>query len=211
MQEILGAEFGTVFTFVLASIAILIVPGPTVTVIIANSLRYGARAGLINIAGTQLGLILLLGLLALGLEALTTTLAWVFDWVRLAGAAYLIWLGYKFIRSDGMLVTPSEDAAAKPDKSMFWQGFIVVLSNPKVLVFFGAFLPQFIDPAGNTALQTMAFGLLFMGLATLLDSAYAIAAGRAGGLLTQRNIRLAENGAGTMMIGGGLWLALSRN
>lgn len=201
-------ETTSLATFVLASVAILIVPGPTVTVIIANSLRHGARAGLLNIAGTQAGLIILLGLLALGLEAITTTLAAVFDWVRLIGAAYLIWLGIKLLRSSGTLV---QAEAVKPmGGSFFWQGFWVILSNPKVLVFFGAFLPQFIDPDANVAMQTLGFGLLFMVLATILDSIYAIGAGRAGDVLTGRNVRAVEIAGGSLMVGGGLWLALSR-
>ena len=199
----------SLLTFVLASVAILVVPGPTVTVIIANSLKSGTRAGLLNIAGTQAGLIILLILLAMGLEAITTTLAWMFDWLRLAGAAYLIWLGYKLLRSDGTLGEAAQ--RAKPGGSFFWQGFIVVLSNPKVLFFFGAFLPQFIIPNGNTALQTMQLGLIFMALATFLDGIYAFAAGRAGALLTKRNVRGVEVAGGSMLVGGGLWLGLMRN
>ncbi|EFL90359.1 LysE family translocator [Ahrensia sp. R2A130] len=195
----------SLLTFVIASIAILVVPGPTVTVIVANSLRNGTRAGLLNIAGTQAGLIILLVLLGLGLEAITQTVAWAFDWLRLIGAGYLIWLGIKLLRSNGDLGMP--DVKSRSDTSYFVQGFIVILSNPKVLFFFGAFLPQFIDPAGSTFLQTMGYGLLFMVLATLLDTAYALAAGRAGSLLSRRNVRGVEIAGGSLMIGGGLWLA----
>ena len=202
-------ELSSLLTFIVASVAILVVPGPTVTVIIANSMKYGTKAGLLNIAGTQLGLVILLGLLALGLEALTTTLAWVFDWLRLAGAAYLIWLGIKLLKSDGDLGEP--DGKLKSDGSYFWQGFFVILSNPKVLLFFGAFLPQFITPGGSTGIQTMVLGLIFMLLATILDSIYAVAAGRAGSLLTRKNVRGVEITGGSLMIGGGLWLAFSRN
>lgn len=202
-------EFSSLLTFIIASIAILVVPGPSVTVIVANSLRSGTSAGLLSIAGTQVGLVILLILLALGLEALTTSLAWIFDWLRLAGAAYLIWLGYRLLRSDGDL--GSKDVKERQKGSYFWQGFFVILSNPKVLLFFGAFLPQFIDPSGNTALQTLVLGGIFMVLATILDSLYAVAAGSAGSLLTKKNVRIAEIGGGGLMIGGGLWLALTRN
>ncbi|MEM1316654.1 MAG: LysE family translocator [Pseudomonadota bacterium] len=195
----------SLLTFIIASVAILVVPGPTVTVIVANSLRNSARAGLLNIAGTQAGLVILLVLLALGLEAVTQTVASAFDWLRLIGAAYLIWLGIKLLRSDGDLGVP--EVRTRSDASYFRQGFIVILSNPKVLFFFGAFLPQFIDPSGSTFVQTMAYGLLFMLLATLLDSAYALAAGRAGSLLSRRNVRGVEIAGGSLMVGGGLWLA----
>ena len=130
----------SLLTFIVASIAILVVPGPTVTVIVANSLRNGTRAGLLNIAGTQAGLVILLVLLALGLEAVTQTVAWAFDWLRLIGAGYLIWLGLKLLRSDGDLGVP--EVQSRSDASFFRQGFIVILSNPKVLFFFGAFLPS---------------------------------------------------------------------
>ena len=199
----------SLLTFILASIAILVVPGPTVTVIIANSLKHGIRAGLMNIAGTQVGLVILLGILALGLEAITSTLAWFFDWLRLAGAAYLIWLGIQLLRSNGRLEASA--SASSGDGSYFWQGFLVILSNPKILIFFGAFLPQFITTDGNTAYQTMILGLVFMALATILDSLYAIAAGKAGSLLTQKNVRSVELAGGSFMVVGGLWLALSRN
>ena len=92
----------------------------------------------------------------------------------------------------------------------FWQGFFVILTNPKVLLFFGAFLPQFISPEGNAGLQTLFLGVVFMILATFLDSLYAIAAGRVGTLLTKRNVRAVEISGGSMMIGGGIWLALTR-
>ena len=197
------------FTFVIASVVILIVPGPSVTVIVANSLKYGVKAGLVSIAGTQAGLVILLVILALGLEAITTTLAWLFDWLRLVGGAYLVWLGYKLLRSNGDLGQP--DTPDRQQGSCFWQGFVVILSNPKVLFFFGAFLPQFISPQGNAGLQTLFFGLIFMVLATFLDSLYALAAGRAGQLLTKRNVRAVEVAGGSMMVGGGLWLALSRS
>ncbi len=202
-------DLTALLTFIFASVIILIVPGPTVTVIIANSLKFGTKAGLLNIAGTQAGLVILLILLGLGLEAITTTLAWVFDWLRLAGAAYLIWLGYKLLKSDGDISAAA--SSGKIGGSYFWQGFIVVLSNPKILLFFGAFLPQFITPEGNAGLQTMILGLIFMALATIMDSLYAIAAGKAGSLLTQRNVRGVEITGGSLMIGGGIWLALSRN
>jgi len=178
-------DHGTLLGFVIACMAIVIVPGPTVTVIIANSLRHGAKAGLLNVAGTQLGLAMMLVIVAMGLEAITTTMAFLFDWLRIAGAIYLVWLGYKLLRSNGSLSTAT--GRAKPGGSFFWQGLLVVWSNPKALLFYGAFIPQFVDPAGDAALQTVVLGLIFMVVATILDGAYALAAGRAGSVLTQRN------------------------
>ncbi|WP_350336228.1 LysE family translocator [Coralliovum pocilloporae] len=193
------------FTYVLACIAIVIVPGPTVTVIIANSLRHGPMAGLLNVVGTQVGLAIMLCVLAFGLSTIVNNLGVVFDWLRLLGAAYLVWLGVRMWRSDGSL---GSSAGRKPNGGFFWQGFIVIWSNPKALLFFGAFIPQFIDPAGNALLQTILLGATFMIVATVLDGAYAVLAGRAGSLLSQSRVRLVERISGSFLIGGGLWLAL---
>ncbi|MEM9733923.1 MAG: LysE family translocator [Pseudomonadota bacterium] len=204
-------DLTTLLTFIAASVAILVVPGPTVTLIVANSLRFGTKAGLFNIAGTQFGITLMIVVLALGFEAVATFLAEIFEWLRLVGAAYLIWLGYKLLKSDGTMGAHDGPVKTRSNRGFFMQGFGVIISNPKMLFFFGAFLPQFIDPAGSAALQTLFFGFLFMALATVLDGAYAVAAGRAGGLLTRRNVRAVEVGGGSLLVGGGLWMALSRN
>ncbi|MBZ8132632.1 LysE family translocator [Afifella sp. IM 167] len=200
-------ELSTFLTYLAACIAIVIVPGPTVTVIIANSMRHGARAGLLNVAGTQAGLAIMVAILAFGLSAVVVFLGEAFFWLKLAGAAYLIWLGIKLWRSDGTLGSAD---TARATRNFFLQGFIVIWSNPKALFFFGAFIPQFIDPAGNTVTQMMLLGAIFMAVATFLDSMYALAAGRTGLLLSRRNVRLVELFGGTCLVGGGIWMALSR-
>jgi len=194
--------------FVLACFVIIIVPGPTVTVIIANSLRDGARAGLANVAGTQAGLVPMVLIVALGLNTVIEVMGEWFFWIKLAGAAYLVWLGFRLWRSDGQLGDPSR--AKRPGSGYFWQGFIVIWSNPKALLFFGAFLPQFIDPAGNAFVQTLFLGGIFMVVGAVFDSLYAILAGRAGAMLTRGRIRLVERLSGTLLIGGGLWMATLR-
>lgn len=88
-------EFHTLWLFTLASAAIIIVPGPSVTVIIANSLRHGTRAGLMNVAGTQTGSLTMIAVLAMGFGTVVASLAWLFDIIRIVGALYLIWLGWK--------------------------------------------------------------------------------------------------------------------
>jgi len=201
----------TLLAYLIACIVIVIVPGPSVTVIIANSLRTGTSAGLANVAGTQAGLLIMIGVLALGLETVVTVMGEMFVWLKLAGAAYLIWLGVKMWRSDGKLGAPdAEQVRARSLRGYFWQGFIVIWSNPKALFFFGAFIPQFIVPEGNAALQTAFLGLIFMITATVLDSGYALAAGKTGGLLSRHNVRILERVSGTFLIGGGVWLALSK-
>lgn len=197
----------TLLPFIAACIAIVIVPGPTIMVIVANSLRHGSAAGLLNVAGTQTGLLMMLAVLAFGLSTIIEHMGAVFDIIRLLGAAYLIWLGIRLWRSDGMIETA---AGPKGRTNFFWQGLLVIWSNPKALLFFGAFIPQFIDPTANALSQTLILGLIFMAVATVLDSGYALAAGRAGHWLTGRRVRLLERISGSFLIGGGLWLALSR-
>ena len=198
----------TYLTYLAACFLVIVVPGPNVTVIIANSLRHGTRAGLASVAGTQAGLAVVLCVLAHGLETIVAHLASVFDIVRLVGAAYLVWLGITLWRANGQLI--GSGTADRGRRGFFLQGFLVLLSNPKVFLFFGAFIPQFINPAGDTVRQTLLLGGTFMAVAILLDGAYALAAGRAGGLLERRNVRLLERASGTCLIGGGVWLALIR-
>ena len=197
-------------SYALACFLVIIVPGPSVTVIIANSLRSGSRAGLANVFGTQAGLLTMILVLALSLDFVITSLGAVFWYVKLIGAAYLIWLGIKLIRSDGTLGDVEEDAPARSLAGYFWQGFLVVWSNPKALFFFGAFIPQFINPAQNTVFQTIVLGLIFVAIATICDSLYALAAGKARGMLARNKIRVLERISGTLLIGGGLWLAFTR-
>lgn len=202
------ADAAFLLSFALASFLIVIVPGLTVTVIIANSLKHGARAGLLNVLGTQIGLTMMIAILAVGMSAVVSSMGSVFEILRIVGAAYLIWLGIKMWRSDGAL--GEKETAVRPMGSFVLQGFIVIWSNPKALLFFGAFIPQFIDPAGSAAMQTVVLGSIFMIVATLFDSVYAIAAGGAGGWLSRERVRLTERISGTFLIGGGLWLAFAR-
>ena len=194
--------------YVLACFVVVIVPGPSVTLIVANSLRYGQRAGLLNVAGTQLALAVMVVVVLLGLASLVAAMGEWFVWIKLAGAAYLIWLGWKLIFASGGGI--SGKAATRPRGGFFLQGLAVALSNPKTLLFFGAFFPQFLDPARDFTLQVLIMGATAMVVAALSDSAYAVAASRASTTLSHRRLRLVTRASGGFLIGGGLWLALSR-
>jgi threonine/homoserine/homoserine lactone efflux protein len=194
--------------YVAACFLITIIPGPTVTVIISNSLAHGTRAGLLNVAGTQAGLALMMATLIVGLASVIEAMGWLFDWLRLAGAAYLAYLGWKLIRSPDMSL--SADRAALPRGGFFAQGLMVLLANPKALLWFGAFIPQFIDPHGNYVGQIVLLGVTAMAIAALTDGAYAVLVGRAGALLNRRRIRIVSRVSGGLLVGGGLWLALTR-
>jgi len=172
--------------YIAACIALALLPGPIVTLLIANGLRYGTRAALINILGAQAGLVIVIGIVSIGLTSMIATMGYWFNWVRLAGAVYLIWLGIKLIR------------------------FPVEGINPKLLVFFGAFIPQFIDMKGDHASQVTLLGATFMVVAGVTDGAYALLAGRARTLFSAPRTQLVSRISGGFMIGGGVWLALTR-
>lgn len=195
--------------YVAACIVLVIVPGPTVTLTVANSLTHGTRAGLLNVAGTQLALAVMITIVGVGLASLVATMGWWFDWLRLLGAAYLIWLGIKLFRSSGKIGEPGK--APTPRVGFFMQGFLVLLSNPKVLLLFGAFIPQFVDTSKPYFWQVAFLGGTFMVVAAILDSGYAILAGRAGRLLSERRVRAVSRVSGLFLIGGGAWLALARS
>jgi threonine/homoserine/homoserine lactone efflux protein len=195
--------------FVAACIALALLPGPIVTLLVANGLRHGTRAALINIAGAQVGLAITIAIVAVGLTSLMATMGYWFDWVRLAGAGYLVWLGIRLIRFpvEGVDV----DVPPKPPRGGFFlQGLLVLLSNPKVLVFFGAFIPQFMDMNRDHVSQVTLLGVTFMVIAGITDGLYALAAGRARVLFSAKRTRLVSRISGSFMIGGGIWLALTR-
>src|SRR6201989_2157972 len=155
--------------FVAACIALALLPGPVVTLLIANGLRHGTRAALINILGVQTGMIIALSILAIGLTSLMATMGYWFDWVRFAGAAYLVWLGVKLIRAPVEGVNGDEPPAPARG-GFFLQGFLILLSNPKVLVFFGAFIPQFMDMEKPHFPQVALLGATFMVTGTITDT-----------------------------------------
>jgi homoserine/homoserine lactone efflux protein len=194
--------------YVLACFVITVIPGPTVTLIVANSLTHGTRAGLLNVAGTQLGLGLMMAILAIGLSSIIATMGLWFDWLRLAGAAYLIWLGWKLLRSSGGL--GDSGSAPVPRGGFVFQGFLVLLGNPKALLWFGAFIPQFVDPTGDYVRQVVLLGLTAMATAAISDGGYAVLAGGARGLLSRSRVRFLSRVGGVCLIGGGAWLALAR-
>jgi homoserine/homoserine lactone efflux protein len=192
--------------FSLAAAALAFVPGPTVTVIIANSLRFGARAGMMNVVGTQVGFLIWLGIAAVGLGAAIEVMGIWFDVLRYAGAAYLVWLAIKLFRSKGDLSIAVD--RARPRGSFFLQGFIVIVSNPKMLVLFGAMIPPFITPGSDPLQQILLLGATFMMIAAVGDTLYALMAGKAGAWLSHSRVRALEIASGCFLMGGGIWMAL---
>lgn len=197
----------TLIPYLGACFLLAIVPGPTVTVILANSLRSGTLAGLSIIAGTQVGLVTMILVVALGLQAVMGFMAFAFDWIKLAGAVYLIWLGFGMLRSTGDLGQAST-APPKSYRRLMLDGFLVIWSNPKALIFLGAFLPQFVSSSGATFPQVVLLGLFFMLIAGATDAIYAVLGGRARGMLSKARVKLLNRVSGAILMAGGVWLAL---
>ena len=189
--------------FIIASFLVVIVPGPTVSLIIANSLKFGVRAGLLNILGTQFGVIILIFLLALGFEFISTFVDQIIKIVRIFGAIYLIILGIIAFKSKIDLDNNKSD---KYSKRFIFQGLVVILTNPKIFLFLGSFLPQFISLDRPVSFQIIYFGLLFVIVATIFDSCYALIFGKFRNLIANKYLEILNLIGGSILILVGIWL-----
>jgi homoserine/homoserine lactone efflux protein len=193
--------------FILITIVLIVTPGPIVTLVISTGATQGVRAALTTVAGTTLGSALLLTAIAFGLDWVLTNAVLLFEALRWGGAAYLVWLGVQAWRGAG------KSGAALPLKSRVHlaRGMLVALSNPKTIVFFTAFLPQFIDPNLPAGRQLAAMCIVSVLLAATTDSAWAVAAGLGRGwFMKPARVKLLGRLSGGALIGGGIWLSLAR-
>lgn len=195
-------------TFVLATSVLILIPGPNVALIVANSVAYGTRFGLLTVAGTSTAMVVQLVLVSLGMTAVMGVLAHWFEWIRWLGVAYLLWIGWR-----QWMAAPVDLTAVKPERKplsdIFLRGALVSMTNPKTLVFYGAFFPQFIVADADIGPQIALLCASFLVIAVLLDSAWALAAGRARLFLARRG-RFRNRLAGGLLMGAGLGLALAR-
>lgn len=198
----------TWLAFVTTCIVLIAIPGPNVTLIIANSMRHGVRAGIATVLGTSLGTFLLLVGLIIGISPVIAFAAEWFFWVKLVGAVYLIYLGFQMLRSTGEIQAPKQQSGLA--KHPFLQGFLVLLANPKILLFLGAFVPQFVDHSGNVILQMTVLSATLLTIAITIDGTYALLAGKSGSYLGAQRTRLLNRLGGSFLIAGGVWMALAR-
>ena len=192
--------------FIIASFLVVIVPGPTVSLIIANSLKFGIRAGILNVVGTQLGLIFLIILLALGFKAISPFLEDVIKIVRVIGAFYLMILGYLSFTTKNF--SENSHSIKKFDKKFILQGLIVILSNPKAFLFLGAFIPQFIDINQPIGTQIIYFGILFMIVGAIFDGMYAVVFGKFREIIINKYIKILNKLGGSLLFFVGFWLLI---
>mgnify|MGYP003984403323 CR=1 FL=1 len=197
--------------FCLATAILILMPGPIVTLVIAQSLRHGTGTGLATVAGSSVGNAILVAAGALGLSTAFVFLADLFDVIRWLGAGYLIWLGVREGRSKGADLDAATAGAPRDKSAVFWQGIIVAITNPKTILFYAAFFPQFIDTAAPLALQLILMSVSFVVIAATFDTGYALLAGRLRGVLSgARRARLRSRITGCLLIGTGIGLALAR-
>jgi threonine/homoserine/homoserine lactone efflux protein len=200
----------SLLTFTLAGIVLVLVPGPSVLFIVGRALAHGRRAALTSVAGNTTGAALVAVVVALGFGAIAAQSLTVFTVIKLVGAAYLCYLGWQTFRRRKELAALVGQPAGQVDRRLYWQGVVVGATNPKVLVFFSAVLPQAVDPAvGDPTVQMLVFGLLFALIAAVLDSAWGLAAGSARAWFATSPARLSRIGGagGLMIIGMGVAMA----
>ena len=199
--------------FILAGLALNVTPGPDMLYIVARSSTEGRRAGIVSALGVAVGTLVHIAALALGLAAVLRSVPLAYDTVRLAGAGYLIYLGIR-----AFLHSPMSNAHVTIQRASLWaifrQGVVTNVLNPKVALFFLAFLPQFVDPSrGAPAVQMAVLGLIFDLNGTLVNISVALGAHSAASLFLgerSRNARIMGRATGVMFIGLGARVALMR-
>ena len=192
--------------------ALIVVPGPAVLYIVAQSIDRGRLAGIVSALGVATGGLVHVTAAAVGLSSLLVSSATAFNVVKYAGAAYLIGLGLWTLlrrREEASVEMPKERKLSR----RYWQGVVVNVLNPKTALFFFAFLPQFVDPEkGSAALQIGVLGLVFVALAVVSDSVWALAAGTASERLrgNRRFLAVQRYVSGSVFVGLGALTAVAK-
>jgi threonine/homoserine/homoserine lactone efflux protein len=203
-------SFAQLLGFSAMALAIIVIPGPSVLFVVGRALAHGRRTAMNSVLGNELGALLAALAVGLGVGSVVERSALVFTVLKLAGAAYIVYLGVQAIRHRRSLEGVLDDAPGASRRTRtreLWQGFVVGVTNPKSLVFFAAVLPQFADPArGHVPLQMMTFGLVFCLIALVCDGLWGLAAGTARHWFARSPRRLSAVGGtgGLLMIGMGV-------
>jgi threonine/homoserine/homoserine lactone efflux protein len=193
--------------FALAALALLLVPGPAVLYVVAQSAEHGRRAGLVSVAGLHAGTLVHTAAAAVGISALVVSSAVAFSVVKYLGAAYLIYLGVRRLLTS--VPPPAIERRKEPLRRLFKQGIVVNVLNPKTALFFLAFLPQFVDPDRIVWTQVVVFGLTFVVLGLLSDSLCALVAGSLAAWLRRRR-QILRYASGSVFVGLGVSAAFAK-
>lgn len=194
--------------FVAAVTTLMLIPGPNVALIVANSVAHGMRYGFLTVAGTSTAMVLQLGVTALGMTELLDMLGSWFEWIRWIGVAYLLYLGASYWRAAPIDLTKTAPERKSP-RAMYVRALLVSLSNPKTLLFYGAFFPQFLSGGPDVGMEIALLSATFLALAVLVDGGWVLLAARARRFLGARG-RLRNRVSGGLLIGAGVGLALAR-
>ena len=196
-----------ILAFTLVSIGIIIIPGPNVLVAVSTSIVHGKVRGLQTVAGTSTAMLIQLVIVALGTSWFVSTLANGFVWLKWLGVIYLFYLGVSHLLDIRNAAKTQISAVGT-----FQRGFWVSLTNPKTILFFGAFLPQFTTPAISYQLQIAALSLIFLFLAMVLDSGYALLAHKLPSILKTKNLtRYQHSASGALYLCAGTMLATTKH
>jgi threonine/homoserine/homoserine lactone efflux protein len=202
-------SMGILAAFVVACIFLAVTPGPNMSLIIANTTAHGLEGGLWTLAGSTTGLAVLVAIAALGMTSVMVLMADWFDVVRWIGAAYLVYLGARQFYS-AFRASAAQTVRVPRSGSLYFNGLIVSLSNPKVLLFLGAFLPQFVDPTHAPGPQLAVLAVTFVATLALVDATYTLLLARARRGFTARHTRVLDGVAGGLLLAGGAVLATLR-
>ncbi|MEQ9641125.1 MAG: LysE family transporter [Alphaproteobacteria bacterium] len=193
--------------FCTAFVLLLVIPGPNVAVVVANSVAYGIRCGLATAAGTSISIVAQLAMVGFGMTAVLVVLVDWFEWLRWAGVAYLVYAGWQQWRAPA--VDLDAPAVKLPLGRMLRRGLVVSIANPNTLLFYAAFLPQFVDPAGDIGQQLATLVVTGLVLAIVVDGGWALLAGWLRPALIRFG-RMTNRVTGGLLIGAGVGLALAR-
>lgn len=176
-MTVLGLSSEKLALFAVAVALLALTPGPVWVYLISRTLAQGRRAGYFSLIGVMAGVLVHLLAAAVGLSALLLAVPWAFDAVKLAGAAYLLWLAWSTVRGAGFSFSP-QPLPPVPDRVLFRQAMLASVVNPKVAVFYLSLFPQFVDPAAGSVLaQSLVLGVVHVGVSTLIDGALVTVAG----------------------------------
>lgn len=201
-------DWGLYAAYCAAVVVLILIPGPTVALVVSNSVAYGTRFGLLTVMGSAAAMVLQMAVILFGMSAALGVLGHWFEVLRWIGVAYLVWIGVQAWRAPPTDLTRVR-AQPRSAREIVFRGFLVMLSNPKALAFYGAFFPQFITPDLPVRPQLALLCATFLVIGIGFDSMWALMAGRLRRLLAVHG-RWRNRITGGLLMGAGLGLALVR-
>lgn len=204
---------GGLLGIALISLGMVLTPGPNMIYLVSRSITQGRRAGLISLTGVALGFTVYLTATCLGLTAIFALVPVAYTTLKLAGAAYLLWLAWNAFKPGGTSAFEARDLTPEPPRKLFTMGLLTCLLNPKIAILYLSLLPQFIDPAGNVLVQSLALGSVQIAIGTVVNGLIAVSAGSLALFLARKPLwlRVQRYFMGTVLAGMALHLATDRS